>query len=191
MQAKDLFDFKCQLKSDMKPSKIKHFSTGSKKTNSLLTRFRTGRTSLNLHKFTIGQTDDPSCLCHSKEESPMHYILDCFIYTVERQTLFSLVEHYVPKFPNMNRNCKYELLISGLKINDPDYFDLNKKISIAVQDYINQTKRFMQHLIFSFPPTKPLNLIFQVIDTCCSLQYWNILLYIVFCKYFHLFNYLL
>ena len=121
----------------------------------------------------------------------MHYILDCFIYTVERQTLFSLVEHYVPKFPNMNRNCKYELLISGLKINDPDYFDLNKKISIAVQDYINQTKRFMQHLIFSFPPTKPLNLIFQVIDTCCSLQYWNILLYIVFCKYFHLFNYLL
>ena len=145
MQAKDLFDFKCQLKSDMKPSKIKHFSTGSKKTNSLLTRFRTGRTSLNLHKFTIGQVDDPSCLCHSKEESPMHYILDCFIYTVERQTLFSLVEHYVPKFPNMNRNCKYELLISGLKINDPDYFDLNKKISIAVQDYINQTKRFMQH----------------------------------------------
>ena len=50
-QAKDLFDFKCQLKSDMKPSKIKHFSTGAKKTNSLLTRFRTGRTSLNLHKF--------------------------------------------------------------------------------------------------------------------------------------------
>ena len=32
----------------------------------------------------------------------------------------------VPKPSTMNRKCKYELLISGLKIYYPDYFDLNK-----------------------------------------------------------------
>ena len=144
IQAKDLFEFKYQLKSEMKPAKIKHFSTGFKLTNSLVTRFRTGRTSLNLHKYTIGQIDDPSCDCHFREESPLHYMIDCFLYTAERRTLFSLVEHYVPKFLTMNKKCKYELLISGLKIDNPDYFDLNKKITFAVQNYITQTKRFLQ-----------------------------------------------
>ena len=143
LQAKDLFDFKDQLKIDMKPLKIKHFSTGSKVSNSLLTRFRTGRTTLNLHKFTIGQVDDPSCTCHFKEESATHFLLDCFLYTAERQTLFSLVEYYIPKFITMNKKSKYELLISGLKNTDPDFFDVNRKITFAVQYFITNTKRFM------------------------------------------------
>ena len=143
LQAKDLFDFKDQLKTDMKPLKVKHFSTGSKVSNSLLTRFRTGRTTLNLHKFTIGQVDDPSCTCHFKEESATHFLLDCFLYTAERQTLFSLVEYYIPKFITMNKKSKYELLISGLKNTDPDFFDVNRKITFAVQSFITNTKRFM------------------------------------------------
>ena len=86
-QSKELIDFKTQLKLDMKPVKIKHFSVGSKDGNSLLARFRTGRTSLNLYRFTIGQEDDPSCMCHAKEESSIHFMMDCFLYTAERQTL--------------------------------------------------------------------------------------------------------
>ena len=144
-QCKDLLDFKDQLKIDMKPRKIKHYSKGSKIGNALLTRFRTGRTTLNLHRFTIGQVDEPSCICHAKEESSKHYLLDCFLYAVERQTLFSLVEHYIPKFTQINKTAKYELLTTGLRNHDPDYDYLNMKITFAVQTFIMQTKRFLQH----------------------------------------------
>ena len=89
-QGKVLLDFKSKLKLDIKPMRIKHYSYGSKIGNTLLTRFRTGRTSLNLHRFTIGQVEEPTCICHFEEESSLHLILDCFSYTAERQTLFSL-----------------------------------------------------------------------------------------------------
>ena len=37
-------------------------------------------------------------------------MLDCFLYTAERQTLFDSVEHFIPKFARMNKNAKYDLL---------------------------------------------------------------------------------
>ena len=141
-KGKQLLDFKSRLKLDIKPLKIKHFSYGSKIGNTLLTRFRTCRTSLNLHRFTIGQVEEPTCICHFKEKSSLHLILDCFLYTAERQTLFSLVEHYIPKFTKMNKNEKYELLMTGIKNHDPDYNDLNAKLTIAIQNFIIQTKVF-------------------------------------------------
>jgi hypothetical protein len=48
-QSNKQIDFKTQLKIDMKPVQIKYFSIGPKVGNSILTKFRTGRTSLNLH----------------------------------------------------------------------------------------------------------------------------------------------
>ena len=130
LQAKDLIDFKDNLKSDLKPIKIKHFSVGTKFNNSLLTRFRTGRTSLNLHKYTIGQIDDPSCTCHYKEESPTHFMIDCFLYTAERQNLFTLVEHYIPKFSRLTKAAKLDLLLYGLKNDNSDYDHLKEVIHI-------------------------------------------------------------
>ena len=144
-QGKVLLDFKSRLKLDIKPIKIKHYSYGSKIGNTLLTRFRTGRTSLNLHRFTIGQVGEPTCICHFKEESSLHLIVDCFLYTAKRQTLVSLVEHYIPKFSKLNKNAKYELLMKRIKNSGPDYNYLNIKITIAVQNFIIQTKRFLQN----------------------------------------------
>ena len=54
----NVIEFKQQLKLDLKPTKYKAFSVGPKFSNSILTRFRTGRTGLNLDKFTLGQTLD-------------------------------------------------------------------------------------------------------------------------------------
>ena len=45
----------------------------------------------------------PSCMCHTKE--------DRFLFTAEHQTLFDLVQHYIPKFPTLSIETKYELLI--------------------------------------------------------------------------------
>ena len=114
-------DFKEQLKKELKPSKIKHFSKGSKIGNTLLTRIRIERSDLNLHKFTIGHSETTECLCHAKQESSLHFLIDCFLYSGERQTLFSLVEHYIPKFSNLSKSKKCEVLVMGIHNDNPVY----------------------------------------------------------------------
>ena len=95
----------------MKPKKYKHFSRGNKYSNSLLTKIRVGRSSLNLYKYTIGLADSPECLCHHREESPKLYFLECFLYSHERQALFDMIEHYIPKFNRLNKNDKLDIII--------------------------------------------------------------------------------
>ena len=103
IQAKNIEEFKECTKKEFKPPRYKHFARGSKLGNILLTRIRVGRSSLNQHKFTIGLSDSPECLCHCKSESPEHYFLDCFLYSLERQIMFDLIEHYVPNFTRLNK----------------------------------------------------------------------------------------
>ena len=141
-KSKNLYDFKEQLKTDIKPERHKHFSFGPKDSNQIMTRFRTGRTNLNLNRFTIGLSEDPSCLCHEKYETSEHFIMNCFIYGAERQNLFNLVEYLIPKFSKLNRKQKFEILTRGIDINNPDFFTTNIRISLAVQTFIMKTKRF-------------------------------------------------
>ena len=138
----DLPDFKEQLKNDLKPKKLRHFSKGSKLGNTLLARIRLNRSDLNLHKFTIGLVDTSECLCHAKKESSIHYLIECFLYSGERQTLFSLVEHYIPNFNLQNKITMFEILVNGINIENPDFNNTNTSISIAVQHFIFKTKRF-------------------------------------------------
>ena len=130
------------MKTDIIPERHKHFSVGPKESNQLITRFRTGRTNLNLDKFTLGQLDEPNCMCHAKNESSEHFIMDCFIYSAERQILFNLVEYLVPNFPRLNKKQKFQILIRGINISNPDFFTTNIRISLAVQSFILKTKRF-------------------------------------------------
>ena len=130
------------MKLDLKPPKHRSFSVGPKMSNVILTRFRRGRTDLNHIRFTLGLTDDPSCLCHFKLESSEHYMLDCFLYTVERQNLYNLVEHLIPKFPNLSKKEKFIILMKGIDIKNPELYNTNKRISFAVQSFITKTKRF-------------------------------------------------
>ena len=131
-QLMDLPDFKEQLKNDLKPKKLRHFSKGSKLGNTLLARIRLNRSDLNLHKFTIGLVDTSECLCHAKKESSIHYLIECFLYSGERQTLFTLVEHYIPNFNLQNKTTKFEILVNGINIENPDFNNTNTSISIAV-----------------------------------------------------------
>ena len=139
-----LIDFKNKIKNDMKPVKIKHLSKGSKTGNTLLTRVRLDRSDLNLHKYSIGLSDSPECICHAKQESSFHFIMDCFLYTSERQTLYSLVEQYIPNFDKFNKRKKYEVLIIGIHTENPDYEYTNTNITFAVQNFIFKTKRFSE-----------------------------------------------
>ena len=65
------------------------------------------------------------------------------MYSPERQILFNLFEHYIPTFKNLNKKQKLNLLLKGLDTDDPEYFILNKTLTIAVQNFIIATKRFI------------------------------------------------
>ena len=142
IQHKDVYDFKLSVKEYIKPQKYKHFSRGNKLSNILLTRIRVGRSELNQHKFTIGLVDSPECSCHCKFESPEHYFLSCFLYSLERQTLLDLFEHYIPKFARLNRKQKLDILLKGINPDDNKFTQLNTTLTKAVQNFILSTKRF-------------------------------------------------
>ena len=142
IQLLPLPDFKMKLKEELKPKKYRHFSKGSKIGNRLLTRIRLERSDLNSHKFMIGQSETSECLCHSKYETSQHYLIDCFLYNCERQTLFNQVEHFIPNFKSFSKSLKYKILIMGIDTDDPDFNRTNTSISIAVQNFILKSKRF-------------------------------------------------
>ena len=135
-------EFKIKLKEELKPKKFKHFSKGSKIGNTLLTRIRLERSDLNLHKFTIGQSETSECLCNSKSESSQHYLIDCFLFTSERQVLFDQVEYFIQNFKTFSKSKKFEILVMGTNAGDPLFNYTNYSISIAVQNFILKSKRF-------------------------------------------------
>ena len=142
IQYKDVSEFKICIKNEMKPRRYKHFASGPKTGNALLTRIRVGRSFLNQHKFTIGLADSPECQCHFKTESPEHYFLQCFLYSPERRILLDLIEHNIPKFTNLNKKQKLDIILRGLDIDNPDFTQLNKTLTKYVQNFILSTKRF-------------------------------------------------
>ena len=79
-----------------------------------------------------------------KSESPEHYLLNCFLYSPERQIMFSLIEHYVPNFPTLNNKKKLELLLTGINIED--FLPLNKTLSKIVQNYPQKDLQVMNNL---------------------------------------------
>ena len=111
-----------------------------------MTRIRWDRSDLNLHKFTIGYSDTPQCLCPAKQESSVHFLIDCFLYSNERQTLFYLVEQFIPKIKTFNKAKKYEALVMGIHTDNPDYSYLNTNITYAVRNCILKTKIFSDYL---------------------------------------------
>ena len=73
----------------------------------------------------------------------MHYFLDCFLYTIERQLLLDQVGQLVANFDKMPKYKKLDILLYG--ILDNDEIELNKEIVKHVQMFILQTKRFLNH----------------------------------------------
>ena len=67
----------------------------------------------------------------------MHYFLDCFLYTIERQLLLDQVGQLVANFDKMSKYKKPEILIYG--ILDSDQLELKNKIVKHVKTYILHT----------------------------------------------------
>ena len=100
----------------IKPKNHRHFSRGCKLGNVLHTRLRLGRSYLNSHCFEINLSDSDLCLCY-RRESVQHYFTECFLYTLERRFLFSIVEKYVPNFVNFSDKKKTNILLHGINLD--------------------------------------------------------------------------
>ena len=136
----DLADFKIHLKADFKPVKVRYFAYGSKLANKLHTRLRVDRTFLNSDSYLIGKSKSPECLCHEKNETITHYLIKCFLYTVERQVLVEQVTQYLPNFPQMSISKKVDILLNGSpSLNH----DSNVELTKIVQLFIVRTKQFL------------------------------------------------
>ena len=56
--------------------------------------------------------------------------------------MFGLFEHYIPKFTNLNKTRKLDIILNGYEIQNEDFVSLNTTLTIAVQNFILHTKRF-------------------------------------------------
>ena len=56
--------------------------------------------------------------------------------------LFGLIEHYIPKFTTFTKHKKLETILNGFEINNEDFIPLNTTLTLAVQKFISNSKRF-------------------------------------------------
>ena len=68
-------------------------------------------------------------------------MLECFLYTIERQSLLEQVEQHVAGFASLSLENKLNILLFGFQDNEK--FPTNIKIMTLVQNYIIQTKQFL------------------------------------------------
>ena len=143
MRNKDMIDFKMELGAQIKPYKNKLLSIGSRFGNSIHTQLRLGRSQLNDHLFGVRLSPTSKCLCGNLETTE-HYLLECFIYDIERQTLFSELPGVLEKqLDKYNRKELTHILLYGEYSDNPEKYEHNKILFRHVQKFLIQTKRLV------------------------------------------------
>ena len=52
------------------------------------------------------------------------------------------VEHYIPQFLSKTKQDQYDILVTGINTDQPEFNSTNTTITIAVQKFVLTTKRF-------------------------------------------------
>ena len=135
-------EFKLALKNHIAPIRYTFLGYGNKIGNKLLIRIRVGRSYLNDHSYQIQMAPSPKCAFLSPCESPLHYFLDCTLYTEERRTMIGVFEQYLPKFNTYTKNKKLDIICNGFDKDNIELFKTNVTLQYTVQNFIIKTKRF-------------------------------------------------
>ena len=141
----DIPEFKEGLALVLKPKQCRLYNIGSKFANSIHTQLRIGRSQINQHLFAIGRSNTQACLCGCPIESVQHFLLDCFLYSNEREELFNYIRNtkYV-LCSSLDSYTKKDLVSAFLFGEHPHVFDrypYNKLLFRAVQKFLVTTKR--------------------------------------------------
>ena len=144
-QTWDFPEFKERLVNILKPRKCRLYNIGTKFANSIHTQLRIGRSNLNDHLFSIGRSNTKGCLCGCPNESVDHVLLDCFLYSNERNILFSYLKNtrnvLCSEFNTYNRKALVSVLLFGEHPCDFDRYPYNKLLFKAVQNFLVKTGR--------------------------------------------------
>ena len=57
----------------------------------------------------------------------------------------SLNKHYLPNFTNYTKTKKLDIILKGFEIQNVEFIQLNTTLTLAVQNYILNTKRFCEN----------------------------------------------
>ena len=153
LRHKGMIDFKTELGWLLKPPKIRLYCIGSKFGNSIHTQLRVNKSQLNDHLFTMRLSNTPSCICSEPLETTEHFILDCFMYEVERQELFTNISGLlIKKLDKYNRHDLVTALLFGENVHDSERYQHNKLLFKNFQNFLIKTKRLcykskLQHTI--------------------------------------------
>ena len=52
------------------------------------------------------------------------------------------IEHYTPRFKNLSKQKKLDIILRGIDIENDDFIQLNTTLTVAVKKIILQTNRF-------------------------------------------------
>ena len=140
----DLVDFKLELGEIMKPKKHRLHNVGSKYGNSIHTQIRLNCSQLNSHLYSFALSPTPNCLCQALETTK-HFLLDCFLYSNERNELFTKLAGVLEKksVDNYNRTDLIQILLYGEKPQIYEKYNHNKLIFRYVQDFLIKTHRLV------------------------------------------------
>ena len=121
------------------PQPPEFYALGSKTGNILHTRLRNEMSGLNSHLFKIQRTTAPSCPCGHNTESVRHYLLECSLYTNQRNTLFNNIR--------LTLNCdltqhsaltQLQILLRGTHLDSGD----GRTVAYHLQTFILNSRRF-------------------------------------------------
>ena len=143
--------FKSMLRKTMLSTKNKLYSLSASKAAVNHTRIRMGLSALNAQRFDYNLIDYKNCQCGSLSEDPVHFFINCPLYTAPRQILLGDTEHILIEFsliiedqPNiLNHNVLSRSLVNLFMFGNKNLsWDSNVNLFQYVQNYIDSSHRF-------------------------------------------------
>ena len=106
----------------------------------ILTKLRVEFSDLRAHRIRHNfNCLSPTCRCGLEDESNIHYLTSCNIFSEQRISLYASVSSIIPNFNSLNNEEITQCLLYGNKsLKD----DVNMKILTGTVSFIKATKRF-------------------------------------------------
>jgi len=132
--------FKSNFLKSIRPQKKSCFNVNDKNGIKILTKLRVEFSDLRAHRIRHNfNCLSPTCRCGLEDESNIHYLTSCNIFSEQCISLYANVSSIIPNFNSLNNEEITQCLLYGNKsLKD----DVNMKILTGTVSFIKATKRF-------------------------------------------------
>jgi len=139
-KSSSLTTFKSTFLKGIRPQNKKCFNVNDKNGIKILTKLRVEFSDLRAHRFRHNfNCLSPICRCEVEDESNIHYLTVCDVFSEQRINLFASVSGLIPNFNSLSNEEITQYLLYGIKsLKD----ERNMKILKETISFIVATKRF-------------------------------------------------